>query len=93
MSVNKREIDQANLDQLLAYVVVQHPTARQVHLATSDTNGYGFTLTRITLADGKTIDDTGLDDAAWNFLCDVDWGGVVGEDQFGYATLVVPDAT
>jgi hypothetical protein len=62
-------------------------------LAASDQNLYGFVLTGVTLADGTEAD---LPDELCNdivdHLSDLDWNGVVGEDDHGYATVDLTDA-
>lgn len=73
-----------------------HPTAVKVSFETSDQNYYGFLLDTVTDADGTEIELTdGLYGEVAEYVEDLEWNGVMGEDRHGYATLklTAPDTT
>ena len=57
---------------------------------------YGFTLADVEFGDGTRLSDTDpplldhLNDVVFEYLCDLDWDGVVAEDEHGQAALPLP---
>lgn len=85
------------LARLLDIVRAAAPTAVSIDLETSDQDAYGFVLKAVTDAHGTNLLPEGyldsshplwtLDDAVADELGDLEWDGVVGEDEGGYATI------
>ena len=85
--------DQANLTRFLRTVRRMVPNVKSVDLESSDQDRYGFVLTGVTLEDDTKLADLDMfEDVAWDYLCNLSWNGVVGENKGGYATLDVPPA-
>lgn len=71
-----------------------YPQAASFDLMASDQNTYGFKVHNVTFADGTEADFPyldGFEDDVNEHVNDLDWNGVVGEDQSGYATVEITD--
>jgi len=86
----------ALLNAALDLIRQRVPDASIVHLSTSDQNYYGFLLDDVEFPDGTTLSETNqrlLDllsgGALDEYLGDLDWDGVVGEDSHGIAHLAL----
>ena len=87
----------AMLTRAMLIIKTAAPTAATVDLETSDQDRYGFVLTGVRDAGGTNLlpsnwADTGnplyrLSDEVWDEISDLDWNGVVGENEGGYATI------
>jgi hypothetical protein len=84
------------LTSALEMIRAAAPTAVLVDLETSDQGRYGFVLRGIQDADGNELMPTEwvkghpmnqLEDDVSGEIGDLDWDGVVGEDDGGYATI------
>ncbi len=94
--------DRAHLATALDMIRAAAPaTAAYAVLATSDDPGttYGFRLVDVLNAEHRTVtaervfDLWPLGDEVDEHLSDLDWDGVVGEDESGHAVLALPAAT
>ena len=91
--IDNRTGDARSLGEAVEIVKAAHPIAREMHLETSDQDTYGFVLTDVVLAGGHLLSATDpqnlakLQDAVSDFLGDLDWDGVVGEDAHGHAEV------
>jgi len=82
-----------DLAAALAIVRNGAPGAFSVVLCTSDQQvGYGFILSDVRDIEDESLPHEAfarLEDEVNEYLSDLDWDGVVGEDHHGYATLRV----
>jgi hypothetical protein len=81
----------ALLTEALLRIRAEAPEVVLVDLETSDQDTYGFVLRGLRLAGGTdagvTPEDLDGDGEVSDFIGDLDWDGVVGEDSRGYATI------
>jgi hypothetical protein len=84
------------LNRAIDIVLERVPDAVIMDLETSDQDSYGFVLRGLVDAAGNDLLPdwagpghplAGLDDDVTDELSDLDWDGVVGEDDGGYATI------
>lgn len=84
-----------NLRAAAALIQRAVPGAGNFELQTSDQNRYGFTLRNVIVRGGGSLEDADpklleqLADQVWQYVCGLDWNGVVGEDEGGFASLPV----
>lgn len=88
--------DRRNLRMALLSIREVFPSAETAIFQTSDQGLYGFNLKAVILTSGCKLpeqDDVGtfgrLLDDVWNDVCDIDWEGVMGEDDGGEATIEI----
>jgi hypothetical protein len=86
--------DQAeSLSTALNLIRAAAPNATIAHLNTSDQGFYGFQLADVEFPDGSLLSGTdgrlldSLNEVLFGHLADLDWDGVVGEDERGVANL------
>lgn len=88
--------DRTTLNAAIRIVLESVPGPAALVLTTSDQQvGYGFVLTDVRLDNGQLLSD--LDPGALEFvqdetadlLGDIDWDGIVGEDDHGNAEVPV----
>ena len=89
--ISRRVLDRENLRQVLQLIGSRYPEAAVAVFETSDQNvGYGFFLMDVRDRGGLSLWGNTTDlqrdwmrDAAEPFLMDIDWDGVIGEDEHG----------
>ncbi len=88
------DTDEEVLDAALALLREKLPDAATATFQTSDQNiGYGFLLLSVWTAAGLPVQVTSeLEDEVYDFVCDINWDGVMGEDVHGYVTIPLPAA-
>jgi hypothetical protein len=91
--------DESNLRNALRTIREAVPQAARAQFQTSDQDYYGFNLTDILLADGTSAMDPQdttefdrLSNDLFDYLCNLSWNGVMGEDRGGAADLEIPTA-
>ncbi len=81
------------LDAATATIAGMVPEAYSVQLNTSDQNtGYGFWVAAVWDHGLSPLLDapdglSRINDAVYEYLCDLDWDGVVGENKYGTAMI------
>lgn len=93
------EYQRDNLQEALDEIRDNIPNSAYALLTTSDQNdGYGFILDDVVLTDGRRYSDVDAEhlrtvqDDLYENLCDLDWNGVVGEDDHGDARIALAPA-
>jgi hypothetical protein len=83
--------DAIDLTAALALIRAAHPAVVTAHFTTTDQHdGYGFFISVLALADGtQSAPGPELAERVDDLVCDIDWGGVMGEDEHGYAAVPV----
>lgn len=83
------EMQAVRLKRALDIIRLRQPEAAYARLETSDQHEYGFSLNALLNDQFEVVAevDTDLQNEVWDFICDLDWNGVVGEDKHGYAIL------
>jgi hypothetical protein len=98
ISVGMRSHDHEDLDETKRVVRDRVPEAVSIGLQTSDQGSVGFTLVDIETGSGVELsssDSALLDlvaDEVWHLVSSLGWNGLVGEDQYGYATVSLQKA-
>jgi hypothetical protein len=91
------ETQRDQLDAALRLVRQFVPAATRVYVTTSDQDLYGFALVDVMTTLGTRLSATAprllvnLIDDTHQYLGDLDWDGLVGEDAGGRAVLDLPD--
>ena len=80
-------------------ILAAFPTAVTAHFQASDQDYYGFNLVDVELPGGQLASEMHADqvqtlvDQVWSMVGDIDWDGVMGEDDGGAAVIgLIPTA-
>jgi hypothetical protein len=91
--------DKRDLHEALRTIRESVPNAVSVDFRTSDQDTYGFVLVDVNLADGTFLNDVDedrlgrLSDDVEQYINDISWNGVMGEDRGGSVTIDLPPAS
>lgn len=97
IGVDSEEAQNEMWNRIVAHILATYPNARAVELDTSDqSDGYGFVITDVMASgDVSLLADEqiwALSDVIGGELSDLNWserGGVLGEDDRGYAYMML----
>lgn len=85
----KQTVDEANFHLALSKLRERFPDGVEAVFETSDQGLYGFRLSDVLDADGQSLltPENNVSEQIAAYLADLDWDGVMGEDEFGHAVV------
>jgi hypothetical protein len=82
--------DQQNLKHAIGLIEAKYPNAVSFNLERSNNHSYGFCPGVVTLTDGSEVDmPTDVESEVMDWVGNIRWGGVVGENKYGDATIPI----
>ncbi|MCD5317055.1 hypothetical protein [Kineosporia babensis] len=86
---DKRTIDEANFHLALQSIRERFPTGIRATFESSDQGFYGFWLREVQDAEGRNVFNAAEPHDWQEYLDDLDWDGVMQEDEHGRAEILL----
>ncbi|GLY18161.1 hypothetical protein Kisp01_51750 [Kineosporia sp. NBRC 101677] len=88
-TTDKRTVDEANFHLALQCIRERFPTGFRAVFQTGDQGLYGFWLLEVQDAAGRNVFNAAEPHVWQEYLDDLDWDGVMGEDEHGRAEVLL----